>query len=166
MTIGTLPKKSKLIIGWREWCSLPDLNLPGINAKIDTGAKTSSLHAYKVTPFTHNGENWVKFFVHPVQRHRHPEIECRAQVVDQRAVTSSNGTTETRYVIKTTLIMGAHKFLTEITLSNRDEMGYRMLIGRQSLSQRFVVDPSLSHTTGDYDEKDLYPGHKSTKGPL
>ncbi len=166
MTIGSLPRKSKLIIGWHEWCALPDLQLPGINAKIDTGAKTSSLHAYKIKPFSQNGETWVKFRVHPVQRRRYPEIECEAQVVDQRVVTSSNGTKETRYVIKTTLILGAHKFLTEITLSNRDEMGYRMLIGRQSLSQRFVVDPSLSHTTGDYDEKDLYPGYYPTKGPL
>jgi len=166
MTIGSLQKKSKLIIGWREWCSLPELELPGINAKIDTGAKTSSLHAYKIKPFTRDGESWVKFLVHPVQRHRNPEIECEAQVVDQRAVTSSNGTTENRYVISTTLILGAHCFKTEITLSNRDEMGFRMLIGRQSLAQRFVVDPSLSHTIGDYDEKDLYLGHYPTKGPL
>jgi ribosomal protein S6--L-glutamate ligase len=157
MTIGSLSKKSKLIIGWHEWCSLPDLGLPGINAKIDTGAKTSSLHAYKIKPFTRDGANWVKFLVHPIQRHRHPEIECEAQVVDQRAVTSSNGTTETRYVINTTLILGAHHFLTEITLTNRDEMGYRMLIGRQSLSQRFVVDSSLSHTSGEYEKRDLYP---------
>lgn len=157
MPIGSLQKKSKLIIGWREWCCLPDLGIAGINAKIDTGAKTSSLHAYKILPFSKDGELWVKFRVHPVQRHRQPEIQCQAKVEDQRDITSSNGTTETRYVIKTTMTLGAHTFATEITLSNRDEMGYRMLIGRQSLSQRFVVDPSLSYTTGDYDEKDLYP---------
>lgn len=157
MTIGTLNKKSKLIIGWREWCALPDLNLPGISAKIDTGAKTSSLHAFNIEPFSRNDEPWVRFRVHPIQRHRRPEILCEARVVDHRPVTSSNGTKEHRFVINTQIALGGHRFLTEITLSNRDEMGYRMLIGRQSLSKRFVVDPSLSFTTGEYDDSDLYP---------
>ena len=162
MAIGTIQKKSKLIIGWREWCSLPDLGLPGVAAKIDTGAKTSSLHAYKIQKFSRKGELWVHFRVHPVQRHRYPEIHCEAKVVDQRPVKSSNGKTEKRYVINTTLILGAHRFLTEVTLTNRDVMGYRMLIGRQSLLQRFVVDPSLSLTTGHYEERELYPEFQPT----
>lgn len=164
MAIGDIPRKSKLIIGWREWCALPDLGVPGIAAKIDTGAKTSSVHAYKIEPFIKNGALWVKFRVHPVQRRRRPEIHCEAAVVDKRAVTSSNGVTQERYVISTTLILGAHRFITEMTLTNRDEMGYRMLIGRQSLNHRFVVDPSLSLTTGDYEEHELYPEQYPTKG--
>ncbi|MEZ5525639.1 MAG: ATP-dependent zinc protease [Pseudomonadales bacterium] len=166
MTIGKISKKSKLIIGWREWCALPDLAVPGIAAKIDTGAKTSSLHAYKIEPFIRDSQQWVKFRVHPIQRRRRPEILCEAPVVDKRAVTSSNGETEQRFVISTTLVLGAHRFTTEITLTNRDEMGYRMLVGRQSLNQRFVVDPSLSLTTGDYEEHELYPAQQSTQGSL
>lgn len=149
--------KAKLIIGWYEWCRFPDLNLPGITAKIDTGAKTSSLHAFKIRPFTRDGEKWVRFIVHPLQRRRHPEIKCEARVVDERPVTSSNGTTENRIVISTTLVMGGRSFKTELTLSNRDEMGFRLLIGRKSLVRRFIVDPSLKLTLGSFDEKTLYP---------
>lgn len=156
--------KSKMIIGWREWCSLPDLGLLGIEAKIDTGARTSSLHAFKPRRFIRNGEPWVRFYVHPVRRHRVPEIACEARIVDKRAVTSSNGKSEKRLVIETTLTLGVHHFHTELTLTNRDEMGYRMLIGRQSLRRRFVVDPGLSHTLGEYEAADLYC--LTTKGLL
>ena len=153
--------RSKMIIGWREWCSLPDLELPGIAAKIDTGAKTSSLHAFEIERFEKHGEQWVRFFIHPLKRHRRPEIKCQAKLADERTVTSSNGTTEHRYVINTTMILGSYTFATELTLTNRDEMGFRMLIGRQSLQKRFVVDPSLSYTLGDFDEHDLYPSIKA-----
>lgn len=146
-----------MIIGWREWCSLPDLALPGLAAKIDTGARTSSLHAFRIRRFSRDGDEWVRFFVHPVQRHRHPEIACEAKVVERRAVTSSNGKSQLRPVISTTLTLGVYSFVTELTLTNRDEMGYRMLIGRQSLTRRFVVDPGLSYTLGEYEIEDLYP---------
>lgn len=157
MTVRRVQTKAKLIIGWREWCGLPELGLPGITAKIDTGAKTSSLHAFKIKTFSRKGESWVRFVVHPLQRHRYPEIRCEARVVDERSVTSSNGCSEKRIVISTTMHLGLHNFATELTLSNRDEMGFRMLIGRQSLVKRFVVDPGLSLTLGDYDENSLYP---------
>lgn len=140
--------KAKTIIGWREWCSLPDLGLTQIAAKIDTGAKTSSLHAFKIKPFMHEGEHWVSFNVHPRQRRRQPEIRCKAKVVDERMVTSSNGCAEARIVISTRLVIGPHSFVSELTLSNRDEMGFRMLIGRQSLAKRFVIDPGLAETLG------------------
>lgn len=149
--------KSKLIIGWREWCSLPELGLPGVAAKIDTGAKTSSLHAFNIERFSRDGENWLRFRIHPIQRHRHPEILCEAKIKELRPVTSSNGAVENRYVIETALNLGPYNFTTEITLTNRDEMGFRMLIGRQFLSKHFVVDPSLSFTVGNHDEESLYP---------
>ncbi len=148
---------SKLVIGWREWCALPDLELPGVLAKIDTGAKTSALHAFKIKKFSRAGKPWVRFAVHPIQRHRHPEIYCESPILDIRDVTSSNGARESRIVINTTMAFGPHTFLTELTLTNRDEMGYRMLIGRQSLTKRFLVDPGLSLTLGDRDEENLYP---------
>lgn len=150
------PKVPKAIIGWREWCAMPDLALPGVLAKIDTGAKTSALHAFNIGP-SDRGDDWLAFSVHPVQRRRRPEIRCEARCVDLRAVTSSNGKTEERPVIETTIVMGPQTFVTEITLTNRDEMGFRMLIGRQSLSRRFIVDPGLSYCCGDRGEDELYP---------
>jgi ribosomal protein S6--L-glutamate ligase len=135
---------------------MPDLNLPGVQAKIDTGAKTSSLHAFDIRKSERGGE-WLRFSVHPVQRRRRPVIQCEARCVDVRAVTSSNGKSEERPVIETTLVIGGRSFLSEITLTNRDEMGFRMLIGRQSLNRRFLVDPALSHCCGDQEEADLYP---------
>ena len=149
--------KSKSIIGWREWCALPALNLPAVLAKVDTGAKTSSLHAFQVHPFDRDGKEWVQFTVHPIQRHRHPEILAEAPVLEQRTVTSSNGESEQRFVIVTTMVLGHIRFDTELTLSNRDEMGFRMLIGRQSLAKRFVVDSALSFTLGDNDLTKIYP---------
>jgi len=150
--------RSKLIIGWREWCALPELGLPGVAAKIDTGAKTSSLHAFKIKTFQRDGQLWARFNIHPIQRHRRPEIHCEARVIDKRIVTSSNGRGEPRLVIGTKMVLGPYRFATEITLSNRDEMGFRMLIGRKALARRFVVDPSLSMTLGENDEYELYPG--------
>lgn len=150
--------RAKTIIGWREWCALDALNLPAVAAKIDTGAKTSSLHAFDLSFEQRKGEQWVRFFVHPIQRHKKPEIECCAKVHDRRKVISSNGMAEQRPVIKTLIKLGPHSFATEITLSNRDEMGYRMLIGRQTLSKRFIVDPASSWALGDIDEAALYSG--------
>ena len=149
------PKVPKAIIGWREWCALPELALPGVLAKIDTGAKTSSLHAFDIKR-SDRGVDWLEFYVHPVQRRRRPVVRCEALCVDVRGVTSSNGKTEERPVIETLIEMGPQRFRTQITLTNRDEMGFRMLIGRQSLTRRFIVDPSLSYGCGDRDESELY----------
>ena len=135
---------------------MPDLQLPGVLAKVDTGAKTSSLHAFNIGPSDH-GPDWISFSVHPVQRRRRPVIRCEALCVERRAVTSSNGKSEERPVIQTLMTVGPQTFVTEITLTNRDEMGFRMLLGRQSLNKRFIVDPSLSYCCGDREEADLYP---------
>lgn len=149
--------RSRTIIGWREWCGLPELGLPGVLAKVDTGARTSALHAFRIKPFQRDGEQWVRFAAHPVQRRRKPEIHAEARVVDERRITSSNGTTELRLVIATIVVLGTYRFETELTLASRDEMGYRMLLGRQALTGRFVVDSALSLTLGDRDEARLYP---------
>src|ERR1700743_2151807 len=99
-----VPKtKKKKIIGWREWVRLPDLRIKRIKAKIDTGARTSALHAFKVTPFTKDGASYVRFLVHPLQRKNKPEVACVALVIDRRSITDSSGKTEERFVIRTTL---------------------------------------------------------------
>lgn len=144
-----LPPRSakKKRIGWREWVRLPDLGIPRIKAKIDTGARTSALHAFKVTPFSKDGAAYVRFAVHPIQRQRTPEIPCVALVIDHRGVTDSGGKVEQRYVIRTMLKLGKSRWPVELTLTNRDQMGFRMLIGRQALRRRYVVDPSRSFIT-------------------
>jgi hypothetical protein len=136
------PKKKK--IGWREWARLPDLKIARIKAKIDSGARTSAIHAFKVTPFSKDGGAYVRFFVHPVQRHRKPEVACVARVIDQRRITDSGGNCQERYVIRTTLKLGRSSWPIELTLSNRDNMGFRMLIGRQAIRGKYVVDPGRS----------------------
>lgn len=148
-------RSPKVIIGWREWCGLPDLNLPGVLAKIDTGAKTSALHAFDIRK-SERGADWLSFHVHPVQRRKKPLIFCEARCVDERSITSSNGNSELRPVIETQLTIGERVFDTQITLTNRDEMGFRMLIGRQTLNKRFMVDPAQSYCCGDQDEYLLY----------
>jgi hypothetical protein len=135
------PKKK---IGWREWARLPDLKIDRIKAKIDSGARTSSIHAFKVTPFTKDGGAYV----HPTQRRRKPEVACVARVIDERRITDSGGKSEERYVIRTTLKLGKSSWPIELTLSNRDSMGFRLLIGRQAIRRRYVVDPGRSFVTG------------------
>lgn len=137
-------KREKTVLGWREWIALPDLGVDRIKVKIDTGARTSALHAFRITPVTRDGVLHVRFFLHPVQGHRRPEIACEAPVIDDRVVVSSNGERQRRFVIETLARIGDEVRPIEITLTNRDEMGFRMLLGRQALRKRFVVDPGTS----------------------
>ncbi len=142
------PARKKKIIGWREWARLPDLGVERIKAKIDTGARTSALHAFRITPFSKYGAAYVRFVLHPIQRKKTPEVPCVALVIDYRKVTDSGGRAEERYVIRTTLKIGKSRWPVELTLTNRDQMGFRMLIGRQALRRRYVVDPSRSFVAG------------------
>ncbi|WP_265570793.1 ATP-dependent zinc protease [Sphingomicrobium nitratireducens] len=135
-------------VGWREWVALPDLGVEAVKAKIDTGARTSAIHAFGVTEHEDEDGALVRFALHPVQRRRLPEVKCQARLRDKRAVRSSNGKSEMRYVIETTARIGNEEFPIELTLTNRDEMGFRMLLGREALKRRFLVDPGRSYLAG------------------
>jgi hypothetical protein len=148
--------KAKTIIGWREWVAFPDWGLPGIRAKVDTGAKTSAIHAHRPEAETRDGVPGVRFAVHPRERHRAPELRCWAPLVDERRVTSSNGRSELRRVVRTRITLGHLTFRTQLTLTNRDAMGFRVLLGRDTLKPRWIVDPAASFTLGEMDIEALY----------
>lgn len=141
-------KSSARIIGFREWVSLPGLSLAAIKAKVDTGARTSSLHAFDIRLDDSDPQKtYVDFKVHPMQNNSELVVECRAPLSDVRVVTDSGGHKEERYVIRTTLDLGGVKKKIELTLTDRGSMKYRMLIGRSALGQ-FYIDPSQSYLTG------------------
>lgn len=136
--------KAAFALGWEEWAALPDLGLPALKVKVDTGARTSALHAFDIEPFGPATAPKVRFSVHPVPGREDIVISCSASVVDRREVTSSNGETELRYVIASQIDMGARKWPIEITLTNRTNMAYRMLLGRQAITEDMIVTPSES----------------------
>ncbi len=138
------PVSAPFILGWEEWVTLPELGLPAIKAKVDTGARTSALHAFYVEPFGPARARKVRFGVHPVPRRNDIEVECVARLVDRREVRSSNGEREQRYVIETPIRIGDREWPIEVTLANRDTMSYRMLLGRRAIAGDVLVDPSSS----------------------
>jgi ribosomal protein S6--L-glutamate ligase len=138
------PIAAPYILGWEEWVSLPELGLPAVKAKVDTGARTSALHAHFVEAVRVKGVAMVRFGVHPIPRRGDVEVVCMARVIDQREVTSSNGERENRYVIETPIRIGERVWPIEITLTNRDAMAYRMLLGRQAIAEDILVDPASS----------------------
>lgn len=133
------------VIGWREWVALPGLAIPSIKAKIDTGAKTSSLHAFDIERFRRGRKTMVRFFVHPLQKSSEPTIRVETPLIDCRSVKSSSGHQADRPVILTTIELLSACWEIELTLANRDQMGFRMLLGRQALKDRFLVDSGLSY---------------------
>ncbi len=149
----------QLTFGWEEWVALPDLGLPAIQAKVDTGAKTSALHAFDIEPFGPADHPRVRFGVHPIPGDDQISIPCSAEVLDRREVTSSNGETELRYVIGTTLHVGGRSWPIEVTLTDRANMAYRMLLGRQALGENVVVAPGDSHCQP---ELSFEPYHSAT----
>lgn len=128
-------------IGWQEWCSLKGLEIPAIKAKIDTGAKTSAIHAVDIKAFTQNNINYVSFTVYPLQRNTEIKKVCTAPIVDKRRVMSSNGIQEERYVIRTPITMGSQSWEIELTLSDRDPLRFRILLGREALRSRVLINP-------------------------
>jgi len=135
------PKQDKMLIGCQEWSALPKLHIPAIKAKIDTGAKTSALHASHIKPFHRQGELYVHFVVHPLQRNTLKEQLCTALVVDQRSVMNTGGHKEHRYVILTTIELAGLSWEIEISLTNRESLAFRMLLGRDALKGHSLIDP-------------------------
>lgn len=141
--------EERLFVGWREWVSLPGLHVPGVKAKIDTGARTSALHATDMERYREGGRDQVRFLVHPLQRRFDLVIPCRALVIDARVVTPSSGHSEHRLVIRTPIKIGQLVWDIEITLTDRSDMRFRMLLGRQAMKeQRLLVDPGRSFLSG------------------
>ena len=136
------------IIGWREWVAIPDLGIPRIKAKVDSGARSSSLHASDIEEFEKDGIWYVRFKVHPKQKK--PDFSCpaEARVIDIRDVKSSSGKSSTRTVISTDLHILGQIVAVELTLADRSEMGFRMLLGREAFRGRFIVDAGNSFYGG------------------
>nr|WP_174316819.1 ATP-dependent zinc protease [Kineosphaera limosa] len=134
--------------GWREWVSLPALGVPWVKAKLDTGARTSALHAFDPEGFVQDGAEWVRFWVHPWQRSVADSVQVELPVVERRLVRSSTGHVDERPVVPMDIRLAGRTVRAEVTLSRRDEMGFRMLIGREALRQGFLVDPSRSYLGG------------------
>ena len=133
------------VIGWREWVRLPGLAKLPIKAKIDSGARTSSIHSFRTRRFADAGAPMVEFVLHPLQRRAAPEIVCVAPIVDERLVRSSNGEQEMRIVIETQARLGDIRWPIELTLADRDVMGFRLLLGREATRGRFLLDPGRSY---------------------
>jgi hypothetical protein len=142
------PKRAPEVIGWREWVALPDLGIQSIKAKVDTGARTSSLHAYDVEEFVRHGVRMVRFKVHPEQRNSKIEVAACAPLDEHRHVRPSSGTSESRPVVLTTIELLGRRLEVELTLTRRDEMGFRMLLGHQATRGHFIVDPGRSFLNG------------------
>lgn len=141
-------KDGLLILGWREWVALPELGIRRIKAKVDTGARTSAIHAFELRPFIEDGIQRIEFNLHPRQHDSETVVTCRTDVVDQRTVTDSGGHKEDRWVISTRLSIGAHSWPIEMTLTGRDDMRFRMLLGRNALKRIALVDSSASYLVG------------------
>lgn len=139
---------NKPVIGWREWVGLPEFGDFRIKAKIDTGAKTSAIHAFRIEEITDRGVASLRFSLHPEQRCKQPEVHCVAVITGQRTVRSSSGHEELRYMITTDISLGGAVFPIDITLTNRDDLGFRMLLGRDGLRPRFIIDPARSYLMG------------------
>ncbi|VGO16770.1 hypothetical protein PDESU_05362 [Pontiella desulfatans] len=145
-----------LKLGWREWCALPELGIPAIKAKVDTGAKTSCLHTFSIEPYQEDGASRVRFKVHPLQKNENLVLECTAAVKDERIVSDSGGHKELRYIIETKVLIGDKFRLIEMSLTNRDSMRFRMLLGRRAMEENTLVDPAASYLNGRLRAKSLY----------
>jgi hypothetical protein len=140
--------ENKLTLGWREWVNLPELGIDQIKAKVDTGARTSALHAFQVRVFQEGEKERVEFLIHPIQKDNETVVTCVADVLDRRTVTDSGGHKEERVVISTELKIGKFSWPIEVTLTSRDDMLFRMLLGRTAIKNIARVDPARSYRVG------------------
>lgn len=139
---------SATVAGWREWVALPALDVPWVKAKLDTGARSSSIHAFDIEEFERDGAPWVSFAIHPWQRSEVDTVRSELPVVDRRAIRSSTGHEDERLVVRTTIRVVGHDLDAELTLANRDDMGFRMLVGREAMRGVLLVDPGRSYLGG------------------
>ena len=144
-----------MIVGNAEWCALPDLKIPAIRARIDSGAKTSSIHAVNIREFYKGRQQWVRFEIHPLRIHTDIFVECEAPVFDFRLVKSSTGEAQPRYVIQTRIDMGGEKWTIQVTLANRRSMGFQMLLGREAMTHRILINPSEDFRLTRYTKKQI-----------
>ena len=145
----------KILVGSEEWCSFPTLGIPAIKARVDSGAKTSSIHTFNIQTFSRKGRTWVSFEVHPIQNNRRTVVRCESEVVDRRIIRSSSGLSEKRYVVQVPMILGDQNWNIELTLANRDSMGYRMLLGREAMQDRVLVDPASKCCLGTRPKEEI-----------
>lgn len=153
MTPAKKPQKTPTVIGWREWVTLPDLGGAVIRAKVDTGARTAALHAFGLEIFEKEEREYARFAIHPDHRSPGPAVIVETPVLGHRTVRNPGGRSEERPIIRTKLVMGGYRFTAEVNLTRRDMMGIPMLLGRQTLRRRFVVDPGRSYLVGQPPEK-------------
>ncbi|MCG5644979.1 30S ribosomal protein S6--L-glutamate ligase [Flavobacteriaceae bacterium LSUCC0859] len=149
------------VIGSEEWCVFEEIGIPAIKARIDSGAKTSSIQAANAKVFERGGQEYVKFEVYPIQENRSINIECEARLVDRRTVKSSSGIAEQRFVIKTPVTIGKDTFDIELTLANRDTMEFRMLLGREALNHRYIVNSAETYLQKEITDSELTEKYKS-----
>jgi len=144
----SVPVPEREVIGWREWVGLPDFGVETIKAKVDTGARTSSLHAFDLETFQRRGRDWVRFKIHPEQSSSKGEVGAEVPLQSMRSVRSSSGRAEMRPVVMANITLLGSTWPVELTLTRRDAMGFRMLLGRQAIRGRFTVDPGRSFLNG------------------
>lgn len=153
----------KFLVGGTEWCSLPALGIPHVEARVDSGAKTSAIHTTNIERVARDGQTFVRFDVHPLRKDRRTAVRCEALLVDRRTVKNTSGLSEKRYVVRTTLGLGEHAWEIELTLADRDAMGYRMLLGREAMSGRILVDPDESNLLGTVSDTEIHDAYHATE---
>lgn len=153
--------KEKIVIGWQEIVSLPQIGIAAIDAKIDTGAKTSSLHAENIKFFNKNGTEYVTFDVHPIKKHKAVVVKCQAPLTEKRNVKSSSGCKESRPMIKANMKIGAYIFEIDVNLTKRDYMRSRMLLGRDAMKGNVIIDPEHKYLHGKLSDKEVELKYKN-----
>jgi len=158
-----LKSKNLKIIGSQEWCAFTTLKIPAIRARVDSGAKTSSIQATEIKLIKKNDERWVRFVVYPIQRNKTIKVTCKAKLLEKRSIKGSFGISEERFIIKSPITIGEDTFDIELSLANRNTMEFRMLLGREAISNQFLINPAEKHLQKVYSQKEVMSKYKSTE---